>query len=137
MQVIAFFPFCIAFLSLTIILCIRKLNDFYLRSCIGFVCIAMFLRLAQILIFYVLWDNKQMYDDSAQTLEMKMSVFEYTVPVYIFQTVMLAMLFSAHTMYTTAEGQLFPSRYLPNDSGFSNVDKTKKPLKRKKCFWCL
>ena len=124
MQVIAFFPFCLVFLSLTIILCIRKLNDFYLRSCIGLVCIAMFLRLAQILIFYVLWDNKQMYDDSVQTLEMKMSVFEYTVPVYIFQTVMLAILFSAHTMLTTTEEKLFPSRYMPNDSGFRNVDST-------------
>ena len=45
LQIVAFFPFCVVFVAFLVILCLRKLNDFYLKSSIGLICIAMLLRL--------------------------------------------------------------------------------------------
>ena len=67
-QVIAFIPFCIVFLTFLIILCIRKLNDYYLQKSLIFIFLAMFIRIAQILIFYVLWDDKNDNSDSWKIL---------------------------------------------------------------------
>ena len=67
-QVIAFIPFCMVFLTFLIILCIRKLNDYYLQRTLIFVFFAMFIRIVQILIFYVLWDDKNDNSDSLNIL---------------------------------------------------------------------
>ena len=139
LQLMAFIPFCAVFVTFVVILFMRKLNDFYLQSSLGFICVAMLTRIVQIIIFYLLWDDYNDNKDSIKVLEMKMSIFEYTLPVYFFQTVILAALFSAHTMYTTTQDILFPSRslVLSATEGYDNADEQRRPMRRKKKFWIL
>ena len=103
-----FFPFAIMLAAFIVLLIIRKVKDWYLRATIGLLVSALVLRILITAIMYFDYKNMLKDADSLVYFEMKVSLFEYTLPVYLFQTVLLALLFSAHTTYKAMSELLLP-----------------------------
>mmetsp|Transcript_20893 Transcript_20893/g.25659 ORF Transcript_20893/g.25659 Transcript_20893/m.25659 type:complete len:82 (+) Transcript_20893:224-469(+) len=80
----AFFPFLLVFLGFCVVFCLRKVNDVFMLSTIWLLMISMALRMVINVILFILWYDMEKNFDSVDILEMKMSVFEFTLPVYFF-----------------------------------------------------
>ena len=70
------------------------------------------------------------YNQSFGYFELKLYVLTYQMPYYFFMMVTVALLFSAHTFYTSIRELLFPE--LKDDDGVKAAKKVKKELKGKK-----
>jgi len=81
---VAFFPFLLVFLGFCVVFCLRKVNDVFMLSTIWLLMISMALRMVINVILFILWYDMEKNFDSVRILEMKMSVFEFTLPVYFF-----------------------------------------------------
>ena len=104
----AFVPFSIVFIVFLIVLCLRKIKDYYLKHSIVFYIIAMGMRvlLCVMLVTILLMSNER---EANQTLvELKMSFVQFQLPYYLFILVGTAVLFSMHTFYTNLRRFLFP-----------------------------
>ena len=94
--------------AFTILLIIRKIKDWYLRATIGLLLGALGLRILIISTMFFRFDEMIESAESLVFFDMKASVFEYTIPVYLFQTVLLALLFSTYTTYKAMYVLVFP-----------------------------
>ena len=98
-------PFGGLLIAFIIVLCRRKIEDFYLRWSLWVLFAAMGLRTVLSLILVVInWR-----DDSTNMLKnLKIEVVAFVLPYYFFLVVMVSLLFSAHTFYIKLRDFLYP-----------------------------
>lgn len=96
-QQICLYPFGIILIAFTIVWCRRKIDDFYLKSSIIFLVCAMAMRTCMSGIFSVVLITKRDDENVEQMrlLLLKMQVFSFTIPYYLFFMVSTSLLFSA------------------------------------------
>lgn len=119
---IAMLPFLILLISFVVVLCARKIEDYYLQKSIGFVIAAMALRLSMCIIVVIIFDTADTEGTSYGLFELKASIVQFTVPYFCFLMVSTSLLFSAHTFYVSLRHLLFPE-LKANDVDFQPVKK--------------
>ena len=98
--------------------------------------IAMHMRVWMCLIFAVTFMRTDVYDQSFGMFELKIYILSYQLPHYFFMMVTIALLFSAHTMYTSIRELLFPE--LKSDDQFHAVKLAKSVnIPTKSRFYCI
>ena len=105
---IAFLPFCCLEVAFLVVVCRRKIEDYYLRYSIIFLVASMALRTLMCMVIVITVIVADENEDSLKLLEFKLQVIQFSVPYYFFFMVFVALFFSAHTFYTGLRNALFP-----------------------------
>ena len=114
-ETVAFVPFSILLIAFCILLCFRRIEDYYLRRSLGFLIASMSLRVAMfviILMVLVIGEEKQ---QNFILVELKLQVFQFILPHYFFLMVITSLLFSVHSFYTSLRSVLFPQLRADDD----------------------
>ena len=102
-------PFSGIFIALIIVVCRRKIEDFYLRWSLWVLFAAMGLRIVMSSILIYIYAHTNLEHESAENLaNAKFEVCNFTLPYYFFLMVMVSLLFSAHTFYIKLRDLLYP-----------------------------
>ena len=101
-------PFAILLFSFLIVLCRRKIEDYYLRWSIITFIVAMALRVGMSFIVIAIYasDNDK---DSESIVELKFSLFSFSLPYYSFLMVTVSLLFSALEFYHDVKNLIYPT----------------------------
>ena len=129
--------------AFSILLCFRKVEDYYLKQTFGYLIAAMVMRLVICMIMVIIFNRIAENSESYQLLELQVSLWEYSIPVYFFLMVTIALLFSAHTFWRSLHEILVPRHLQKNandderDNAFQDVTDFTKLTNTWNKFWLL
>ena len=116
----AFFPFVAIFIAFLIVLCFRRVEDYFLKRTIGLFIIAILLRVVMCIIMFAIFVDVVEKKSSFELLELKIATLVFEIPYYLYLMVTVALMFSAHNFYVGIRRLLFP-HLRENDDNFTPV----------------
>ena len=109
---VGIFPFIILLVAFIVLICYRKISDYYLKLCIGLLFASMFIRIFLCLMTTVWYRhadrNNKLDGINYDLFSLKTQVFQFTIPYYFFFMVTASGFFSAFTFYKGLRNTLFP-----------------------------
>ena len=107
-QIVAFLPFTVILVAFLVLFCLRKVEDYFLVRSLWFFIGAIGLRIGMCFMMWILFRNTVKEGASFQLLQLKVSYLVFTLPVYLYLMVIVALLFSAHNFDVSLRALLFP-----------------------------
>ena len=104
-------PYFLLLVTYIIILCRRKISDYFLRLCAWLLMAAINLRISMStitsLVYYLTIETDSSETDMRLTM-LKLQVFEFTVPYYCFLMITVTLIVSAISFYLNLRNLLYP-----------------------------
>ena len=104
----AIIPFTGTMVAFIIIICRRKLADYFLQWAAIVLVVGMAFRVAMFIITVSVYSYAASSDETYEVLQLELQVFYFTVPYYLFLMVTFGLLFSAHSSYKSLRNSIFP-----------------------------
>ena len=104
-------PFCALLITFIVILCKRKIEDYYLRWCAIILLNTIILRiLMSTIVFWMFYvgANEDPTRQEYAILQFKLQTVEFSIPYYFYLMVTVALCISALSFYTGLRDLLFP-----------------------------
>ena len=108
---IAIIPFLFLLLVYIVILCRRKISDYYLRWCMWLLMITICLRVSMSSIVSIIYYVSYEIDDSEAEMRLimlKLQVFEFSMPYYCVLMITVTLIVSAISFYLNLRNLLYP-----------------------------
>ena len=95
-------------IAFIIIICRRKLADYFLQWASIVLVVGMAFRVAMFIITVSVYSYAESSNQTYGYLQLELQVFYFTVPYYLFLMVTFGLLFSAHSSYKSLRNGIFP-----------------------------
>ena len=108
---IALIPFLVLLIVYIVILCRRKISDYYLRQCMWLLMTTICLRVGMSSIVAVIYKISYEKDDNEAEMRLimlKLQVFEFSMPYYCFLMISVTLIVSAISFYLNLRNLLYP-----------------------------
>ena len=107
-QATTFLPFCCLILSFLVVLCRRKIEDFYLRQSMLFLVASMALRTLMCMVIIIAVIAADENDVSFPLLNFKLQVVQFSLPYYCFLMISVTLIVSSMQFYVNLRALLYP-----------------------------